>query len=165
MEIRSLTEADVDAFWSVRLRALKEDPEAFGASYEESVVTPIADIVKRLRSEAGIFVLGAFDPHLLGIVGFFQEQGDKRKHIGFIWGLYVIPEARGKRVGKLLMQEAIRRASHYQAIEQINLTVSNKAVKKMYESLGFTTYGSEPRALKIGQQYLDQDMMTLRLRE
>jgi ribosomal protein S18 acetylase RimI-like enzyme len=163
MEIRLLTESDVDAFWAVRLRGLKEDPEAFGSSYEESVVTPIADVVKRLRTEAGVFVLGAFDPALIGVVGFFQEQGDKRKHIGFIWGLYVIPEARGAKLGKILMQEAISRAAQNPAIEQINLTVSNKAAQKMYESLGFIAYGTEPRALKVGDQYLDEDKMQLQL--
>jgi ribosomal protein S18 acetylase RimI-like enzyme len=164
MEIRLLTESDVDAFWAVRLRGLKEDPEAFGSSYEESVVTPIADVVKRLKTEAGVFVLGAFDPDLRGVVGFFQEQGDKRKHIGFIWGLYVIPEARGAGVGKILMQEAISRAAQNSAIEQINLTVSNKAAQKMYEALGFATYGTEPAALKMGGRYVDEDMMKLHLR-
>jgi ribosomal protein S18 acetylase RimI-like enzyme len=164
MEIRLLTESDVEAFWAVRLRGLKEDPDAFGSSYEESVVTPIADVVKRLKTDAGVFVLGAFDPDLVGVVGFFQEQGDKRKHVGFIWGLYVIPEARGTKIGKLLMEEAISRAAQNQAIEQINLTVSNKAAQKMYEALGFVTYGTEPAALKSGSQYLDEDMMKLRLR-
>jgi len=76
----------------------------------------------------------------------------------------VIPEARGAKIGKMLMQEAIGRATQNPGIEQINLTVTNKAAQKMYEALGFVTYGTEPDALKIGSQYLDEDMMKLRLR-
>ena len=35
MEVRILTEADAQAFWNIRLRALRDNPESFGASYEE----------------------------------------------------------------------------------------------------------------------------------
>jgi len=35
MEVRKLTETDAEAFWNIRLRALRDNPESFGASYEE----------------------------------------------------------------------------------------------------------------------------------
>ena len=36
MEVRILTEADAEAFWNIRLRALRDDPESFGSTFEGS---------------------------------------------------------------------------------------------------------------------------------
>ena len=49
MEIRVLTEADVDLYRPLRLRALREEPQAFGSSYEESVARPVEEMARRLR--------------------------------------------------------------------------------------------------------------------
>ena len=51
-------------------------------------------------------------------------------------------------------------------LEQVNLTVSARqvAAKTLYRSLGFETFGVEPAALKIGDQYFDEEYMALRLR-
>jgi len=38
------------------------------------------------------------------------------------------------------------------------------AAMRLYHSLGFVAYGTEPCALKLGDQYLDEDLMILRLR-
>ena len=77
--------------------------------------------------------------------------------------MYVTPEMRGKGVAKSLMHEAIDKARTLEGIEQIYLTVvsSNVAAKKLYTSLGFEVYGTEKRALKIEQTYLDEDLMVL----
>ena len=37
MLVRKFIENDLDAFWDLRLRALTDDPEAFGSTYEETV--------------------------------------------------------------------------------------------------------------------------------
>ena len=41
MSVRVLTRADAAAFRELRLRALKENPEAFTSSYEEAVLQPL----------------------------------------------------------------------------------------------------------------------------
>jgi hypothetical protein len=43
MKIRALTEADAGIFWAVRLRALRDEPEAFGRDYEETRDRPLAE--------------------------------------------------------------------------------------------------------------------------
>jgi RimJ/RimL family protein N-acetyltransferase len=45
----------------------------------------------------------------------------------------------------------------------MNLTVvsDNHPAKRLYESLGFETYGVERRALKYNGQYYDEDLMVL----
>jgi hypothetical protein len=39
------------------------------------------------------------------------------------------------------------------------------AAKTLYRSLGFETYGVEPRGLKVGDDYLDVEHMVLLLAE
>jgi hypothetical protein len=43
------------------------------------------------------------------------------------------------------------------------VTTTQVAAKALYCSIGFETYGVEPRALKDGAQYLDEEIMILRL--
>ena len=74
MEVRRLTEADAEAFWNIRLRALRDNPESFGASYEEILERGIDGIERGLRkSEAAPddATFGAFEGKtLVGISGF-----------------------------------------------------------------------------------------------
>jgi RimJ/RimL family protein N-acetyltransferase len=166
MEIRVLTEADADEFWSLRLRALQDDPEAFGASYEEAVTTPIANVIQRLR-DANMapdnLILGAFEEDLVGMVGFRREPGDKLRHKAVIWGMYVVPEARGQGIARALLYNVLARAISIADLEQINLSVvtTNGAARRLYLSLGFEVYGLERRALKVNDQYLDEEHMVL----
>uniref|UniRef100_UPI00201C8D36 GNAT family N-acetyltransferase n=1 Tax=Bacillus cereus TaxID=1396 RepID=UPI00201C8D36 len=70
---------------------------------------------------------------------------------------------RGPGLGKHLMLAVINQAKVLAVVEQIDLTVvsSNDSAKGLYKSLGFQVFGTEKRALKIGQQYVDEDYMVL----
>ena len=110
------------------------------------------------------FTFGAFDDSkLVGVITLLTEKRIKLRHRTTIVAMYVTPEMRGKGVAKSLMNEAINKARTLEGIEQIYLTVvsSNVAAKKLYTSLGFEVYGTEKRALKIEQTYLDEDLMVL----
>ena len=109
-EIRVLSEADAADYWAVRLRGLREEPESFGSAYEESVDTPLEDVVRRLRASADCFVLGTFAKHLVGTVGCHRKEGLKLRHKAMIWGMYVSPECRGRGLGRTLLTAAIARA-------------------------------------------------------
>jgi ribosomal protein S18 acetylase RimI-like enzyme len=168
LEIRALTEADVEAFWEVRLRALRESPEAFGMSYENARDTPLADVAKRLRNDDRSpdgFVLGAFEGALVGIAGLRRDQGEKVQHKAMVWGVFVVPEARDRGTGRLLMSELVDRAIQLPGLEQLYLSVvtTNPAARGLYLSLGFEVYGVEPRALKVNGRYLDEELMVLKL--
>src|SRR6516162_9732760 len=106
-QVRVLTEADLDQFRQLRLRGLKEDPHAFGMSYEEAAHSPAEDWRKVLGDEHGSFILGAFNPDLIGLVAFSRSARVRKHHKGLIWGMYVTPEVRGCGIGKTLMQNAL----------------------------------------------------------
>ncbi len=61
------------------------------------------------------------------------------------------------------MTELIALAKQDPSLEQILISVaaSQTAACALYESLGFLKYGTEPRALKIGSEYVDEHHMIL----
>jgi ribosomal protein S18 acetylase RimI-like enzyme len=166
LEIRQITDTDAAAWWALRLRALRESPEAFGSTYDEAVERPLAIAARRALPDPDApdnFTLGAFAPELVGFVGFEREEGRKNRHKGSIWGMFVAPESRGQGIGRELLAALVARARQQDGLEQIILTVvsENAAARELYRSYGFTTYGVEPRSLRDDGRYYDEDLMVL----
>jgi RimJ/RimL family protein N-acetyltransferase len=165
VELRLLMESDAQALWNLRMLALQTDPWSFVESPEELQAIGVEEYALRLRnSNAANFVFGAFEQDvLIGMVGFYQEQPLKRRHKGWIWGVFVIPAARGRGIAKSLMMEAIQRTKSIPELEILLITVSlNQPVPRaLYASLGFRSIGIEPKGLKIGDEHLDEEHMVL----
>ena len=169
VEIRRLTEDDAQDFYTLRLEALEREPNAFGQSPEEHRAMTVETIARRLGAGSGdrSFVLGAIaNDRLVGIAGFYQEEGAKSRHKGRIWGVYVTEAWRGKGIARVLLSEVIERARAKPELEQLSLAVAagQHSAKHLYESLGFEVYGREPRAIKFGNDYIDEELMVLRPR-
>ena len=167
MEIRFLTGHDATLYRGIRLEALECEPEAFGSSVDEFSTLTLDDIATRLSADSlNNFVVGAFaDARLLGTAGFFRDKGLKERHKGHIWGVYVTPEARGKRAGHEMLRALLERAAKIEGIEQMMLSVATTqtAAVRLYRSFGFESYGCERRALKVGDRYVDEEHMVLYL--
>ncbi|MFC4411780.1 GNAT family N-acetyltransferase [Chungangia koreensis] len=165
MEIRLLHESDAASYWDLRLEALKNHPEAFGSSYEEAIrrEKPVEG-VKRNLANPDNFTFGAFDgKSLIGMVTLLRESAQKMQHRGNIYAMYVQHQYGGKGIGTSLMEAAIQQARSLEGLEQLNLSVvtSNDSANNLYRKLGFSVFGTEKHALKIGDLYVDEHHMVL----
>lgn len=170
MQIRKLTPDDAAAYRDMRLEGLQNHPEAFGESAHEFDARSVKDIARMIPSDPAShteFLLGAFDDtnRLAGIVSLSRESFAKRAHKAILWGMYVRPEYRRQHAGTRLAGELIGLARAFGDVEQVVLTAATRNVRavRLYESLGFKSYGREPRALQIAGDYYDQEHMYLLL--
>lgn len=168
MEIRQLTSNDAAEYWELRLEALRLVPEAFAASYEESLQrpNPIEQVISNFNAE-GSYTFGAFlNGKMTGMVTLVQDKHQKMKHRANLFAMYVSPANRKNGAGKALVATAIQKAKETPDIEKLVLTVNarNEKAIKLYTSLGFSAYGTEKRALNVDGTYYDEDLMELFIR-
>jgi len=167
VEFRILTEGDASAWCKIRLEALENDPEAFGASIEAHHKLSDDEIRSRLAADMSErFVVGAFaDGELVGTAGFVREPGLKERHKGRVWGVYLRASHRGSGVGRKMMTLLLELACKIEGLEQINISVAatQTSAVALYRSLGFVPYGLEPRALKVNGRYIDEEHLWMRL--
>ena len=167
IEYRRLTAEDADSWLQLRLRALQLNPEAFGDSVEETERMSREDVIRRIdwvKDFPERFVLGAFENgSIVGTHGFRRDDRDKTNHKGYIWGMFVSPEARGQGVGKTMLSHLIDDAREMEGIEQLYLWVSTTSprARSLYTSMGFERVGTEHRAMRIGNRYIDLHQMVL----
>ncbi len=159
------------ACWALRLRALRDHPDAFGQPAEEAEKLSLAEAMEQFRTrwDSGdnrAFAAFANDGSPLGMIGIVREPRPKNRHRVSIWGVYVIPEARGRRISSALLDRALTHARLVPGVLQVHLTAAshNLAAIRSYERAGFVRAGRLPRfdILPDGST-IDADLMVLML--
>lgn len=166
--IRAITEVELPQWWEIRLRALCEHPEAFGADYQTSHERGFGYLIERnFGNDLPVnAILSAFDSHgsIHSTVGVVGNTG-KRSHIAAMWGVYTVPAARGRGLASRLIGAAITHCRSFPEILQIHISVNadNAPALHVYESAGFIPWGREPRAIALPDRYDDEIHLALML--
>jgi ribosomal protein S18 acetylase RimI-like enzyme len=160
--VRQLLPDDAERFKSLRLLAVETSPTSIWPSREEEMARPIEQVRQRIEGTLTQAVFGAFDGGaLIGITGVRREPLVQVGHKATIWGVFVSPAYRGQGIARALLSAASHHAAENWRVVQLMLCVNaeNLAAKRLYESQGFRTFGVEPRAMRVGERYYDEEHM------
>ena len=170
--LRKLTDSDACAYREIRVEMCSRHPEAFGQTPEEVAEMPDDKFVEFMSASDVFperFILACFEgDRIIGTVAFRRFDLRKESHRGWIWSVYVRPEARGKGISRQLMQQVIDEARGMDGLELLTLTVTvtQANARAVYDSLGFVATGLIPQHFRLADgRYVDCEEMVLRLRK
>jgi len=163
-EIRPLLAQEAGALAELRQCALIDSPDAFLSSPEDDLLSS-EDAAREELSRPDLCCLGAFTDRLIGIVGIRRDGPAKVAHKAYLWGLFVLPQWRGRSIGARLLHAAIDQVRSLDGVTSVHLAVGERceAARRLYEKLGFRVWGLEPAALRVDGRYLDDLHMVLTL--
>jgi ribosomal protein S18 acetylase RimI-like enzyme len=152
-----LEAGDGDVFRDIRLSAFRFAEDSFASSLAEELAKSTDWFETRVQQDA-IFV--ARDASvILGVVGLSAKTGSKEAHKGFVYSMFVLPEARGRGVGQALLAALIEEAkARFESVQLIVVSTNASAVA-LYRRAGFESYGLEPRALKTAAGVYTDDLL------
>jgi ribosomal protein S18 acetylase RimI-like enzyme len=154
-------------FKALRLKAIEGAPFALWPTYREEEALTAEQVQSRIEPGPHQIVFGAFDGgRLVGIAGLRREKLEQLSHRGTIWGVAVDPQRRKEGIGKKVLQRLITHARDEGLLQiQLAVGVENAGAQALYRSLGFQSFGIEPRAMRVGERFYDEEHMVLRLDE
>jgi predicted GNAT family acetyltransferase len=168
MDIIKLPIEKWSEYRELRLRALKEDPEAFSSSYANSLEQPEQFWKTRLadaeRGERSWLLFARQDNKLVGMIGAFME-GDSTETATVV-SVYVPREERGDGISSRLMAEMLRVLSEVPRLKKarLDVNVSQLAAIHVYGRFGFRETGRKPATTGAGET-VEQLVMELQLLE
>ncbi|PIT06525.1 acyl-CoA acyltransferase [Bradyrhizobium nitroreducens] len=155
--VRELEPSDVEAFREIRLEGLRLHPDAFGSVHAVEAKETLADFAAKIV-RGGLFG-GFVEGRLEGMAGFGVSSAAQLSHKGILGGMYVREALRGSGLAEAIVKTVLAHAGR--RVEQVQLSVAatNERAIRFYRRLGFQAYATEPRALKVGQTYIDELLM------
>ena len=125
----------------LRLEALRDAPDAFWFTYADEVA--FDEAAWRERIEGAWLVQARDEGEVLGTAGLGSHWAPERATVATLFGMYVTPRARGRRVGQALVRAVLEEARGRGASEVLlEVTSGNAAARALYERCGFVATGA-----------------------
>lgn len=165
--IRLIRADEGEALRDLRLEAVRSCPIAFT---DDEAETLAMDWNERAAACAGAASQAMFlaeqDGMPVGMTGVYRHDGAKTRHGCGIWGVYVKPEFRGRRIAEKLVQAAVDWAARQDGVTIVRLmvTVGNDAAVACYRRCGFEISGTEIAATRVDGLENDEYLMYRRLK-
>lgn len=155
IKVVQLLPADWRRYKKIRLRALKEDPLAFGSSYEEVAAQADDYWINRLKEaqETGKkwLVFAESDTELIGMMTANLHEGG----IVQVHAVFVVPEARGYGVASTLMKYLLEIVKNNPDAQKACLDVNKQqaAAIGLYQKFGFKIVDEAQEPLGDGNNH------------
>lgn len=160
--IRPLRPEDAGAWLAMRLAALRESPQAWVTTLDEALgrTDYLASIAADFADPAELTVGALESGRVVASGTLSREQRAKVRHVGHLRGMYVVPEARRRGLGRRILAELLAWA-RAAGLKQVRLEVVSDQVpaRRLYEESGFRLIGRHPRALELDGRSWDMDLM------
>ena len=151
------------AYRALMLEAYAQAPDAFTSTPEERAQAPESFWVQRVDDPTGLSaVWGAWlDGALVGAVTLEGSARQKTRHKAQLLGMYVSAAARGQGAGRALLDAVIAHAQSQPGLLRLHLTVTegNTPALRLYQAVGFETYGVEPMAVRTPEGFRGKVLM------
>lgn len=156
---RVLAGPDWQVYRDLRLRALKDSPDAFGTTYEESCQRPDEYWMSRLKdlsADADLPLVAEGSGRQVGLAWGRIEPADPGT--AQVFQMWVVPAWRGRGVGRLLLRRIVDWARGRQ-VDAVVLSVAcgNEPARLLYETAGFRPFGA-PERIRRDRELLVQNM-------
>jgi len=164
LHVRRLTPTDAEAFVAMRRESLERDPLSFAASPGDDRISGL-DAARAALGDDSQALFGAFlAEELAGIVSLVRHPKRKLVHRAAIYGMYVREEARGRGLGRALLDAAVAQAREW-GLRQLHLSATDAApgARALYEAAGFRHWGTEPGSLLWEGRLVDEHHLVLKL--
>jgi len=166
VEIRLVRPGDGATLKALRLEAITTCTTAFASTVDE---THAKDWDERAAmcdgtGDQAIFVADHAG-QLVGMTGVWRATRPKQMHACSIWGVYVAPAFRRKRVGEALVRAATEWAEGLPGVSVVRLmvVVDNDDAVRCYERCGYTLSGKEIASIDVEGREYDEYLMFRRL--
>jgi len=121
-----------------------------------------AGLWRRIDEGASLASVAVEDGKAVALCHVDRSEAPEARHVGVL-GILVARAWRGRGIGKELLRYTLDRCRGRFEIVELSVFVSNTRARRLYESLGFRSWGIEPKGLLRGGRYTDLEHMTLDL--
>ena len=160
IEIRTFRPDEWQVYRTLRLRALRDSPDAFGATLEQERHYPPSRWQSRLAeadSRRALPLCAALAGNPVGLA--WGRIDPASPSIAHLYQMWASPEARGLGIGRRLLDAVIDWARRQGASTvELGVTVGNGPAAGLYAAAGFRVVG-DPEPLRAGSE-----LMTLTMR-
>lgn len=164
--IRPAQLEDATNFSELRMEALRDNPTAFGSSYEarENCTLDWALRVLAGDPQQERSFVAEHDGILLGMASIRRAHGRKTRHSATIAGMYVKPEWREMGIVDALLGVCFEWArSNDVIILKLAVVTVNRPALRAYERAGFRHYGTDPMVILHKGIYYDEYLLACNL--
>jgi ribosomal protein S18 acetylase RimI-like enzyme len=168
--IRLLGNDDTESYRELRLASLTSDPDSFLSTHSDEK-GKASDFFRQKIIYATKLPIWGFWGYFENsrLVGYSQTADGyfyKKRHIAYLYEVYVIPEFRRKGIASNLVNYIIDKLKSLPEIEKIELKVNsrNKNAIGFYEKIGFNKVAVVPSSVKEPDgSYQDEYIYNLQL--